>query len=335
MHIAVIGAGSWGTALAIHLARNGHEVTLSGRPSEVVDPQQRHNHHYLPDITFPATLRYAPWSAALASADWVLLAVPSHAFANTLLAMQAQMTSVQPIAWATKGLLGGRLLSAVAQDLFGQMAMDSSADAKPPPMAVVSGPTFAKELAQGLPTAITVAGDNTEFTQTVAAALHGVNFRAYRSDDMLGVQIGGAVKNVMAVAAGAADGLGFGANARTALITRGLAEMRRLGEALGAQGDTFMGLAGLGDLVLTCSDDQSRNRRFGKALATGLDADAAEASIGQVVEGRCTTQEVYHLAKAQHIDMPIVQQVWRVLYADLPLRQAVTELLERPAKTED
>lgn len=327
MNITVIGAGSWGTALAVHLARSGHDVNLCGRADDALDKSAlstRSNERYLPGITFPDTLHYRDWHNGLKQAEWILIATPSHAFADTLHVIQRDINKCPPIAWASKGLQQSRLLDAVASDIVGDKH----------PLAVLSGPTFASELAQGLPTAITVAGNQPAFTQMIVDCLHGQNFRAYSSTDMIGVQIGGAVKNIMAIAAGASDGLGFGANARTALITRGLAEITRLGLQLGAEQETFMGLAGLGDLVLTCSDNQSRNRRFGLALAQGLSPDAAERSIGQVVEGRKTTREVYTLAQQLKIDMPIVDHVWQVLNGDLELRQAVQQLLERPAKAE-
>ncbi|MFM1892323.1 MAG: glycerol-3-phosphate dehydrogenase, partial [Pseudomonadota bacterium] len=201
-------------------------------------------------------------------------------------------------------------------------------------LAVISGPTFAGEVARGLPTAITVASTSPAHAQRLAGYLHGDTFRAYTSDDIIGVQVGGAAKNVMAIAAGIADGLGFGANARAALITRGLAEITRLGLALGAHAETFMGLAGLGDLALTCTDDQSRNRRMGLALARGLSIAEARAEIGQAVEGVATTREVFGLSQRLGVEMPITEQTYRVLYEGLAPEDAVHNLLGRRQKPE-
>jgi glycerol-3-phosphate dehydrogenase (NAD(P)+) len=199
---------------------------------------------------------------------------------------------------------------------------------------VVSGPTFAREVAEGLPTAVTVASRNAQLASEMAARLHSSTFRAYTSEDVTGVEVGGAVKNVLAIAAGIADGLGFGANARTALITRGLAEMMRLGEVLGGQRETFMGLAGLGDLVLTCTDNQSRNRRLGLALGQGKSLEAALADIDQVVEGVQTAREVHDLAMSRGVDMPITEQVYAVLYEARKPKEAVHALLNREQKAE-
>ena len=194
------------------------------------------------------------------------------------------------------------------------------------PTAVLSGPTFAKEVGAGLPTAMTVASDDARYAMALARGISGVNFRAYASDDMVGVEVGGATKNVLAIGAGISDGLGFGANTRVALITRGLAEMMRLGVALGADKDTFMGLAGLGDLVLTCTDDQSRNRRFGLALAAGKSRDEALAAIGQVVEGVLAARAVRDVARRHGVEMPITEQIHSVLYEGTPPRDAVYAL---------
>ena len=199
---------------------------------------------------------------------------------------------------------------------------------------MISGPSFAREVALGLPTAVTVAGRDAVHARRVAALLHGSNLRAYTSSDVIGVELGGAIKNVLAIAAGIADGLGFGANARAALITRGLAEMVRLGLAVGGQRETFMGLAGIGDLVLTCTDDQSRNRRFGLAIGRGETAEAAFAAIGQVVEGAATAREALRLARQHRVEMPITEQVDRVLHHGQNPRRAVESLLARDPKPE-
>ena len=328
--IAVLGAGSWGTALATHLARNGNPTRLWGHDPEAMAPliAERVNRRYLPDAPFPPDLApTADLDAALHGVRDVLVVVPSHAFAETLRRLRGALPPEACLAWATKGLEPetGRLLSEVATECLPDVRG----------LAVLSGPTFAREVAAGLPTAITVAASDEAFAEAMSLRLHAETFRTYTSSDLAGVQLGGAVKNVLAIAAGIADGLGFGANARAALVTRGLAEMLRLGEALGAHHATFMGLAGLGDLVLTCTDDQSRNRRFGLALGRGTAPEEALAEIGQVVEGRGTAREVRRLAGRHAVEMPIVEQAYRVLWSGVPPRDAVHALLTRTPKAED
>ncbi len=360
--IVVMGAGAWGTALAILLARNGQPVWLWAR-----DPQQiselsaaRCNSRCLPHIPFPPALQLTsdlsrvlatapaasgirpPWMAEVSkmqehffdlpsvhpcTAD-VLVAVSSAGFRSVLesLAVAWQHPAALRLAWATKGLEpgSGQLLHQVVADVLGDAL----------PTAVISGPTFAGEVAADLPTAVTIASANAEFAADLVERLHNNNFRAYTGTDVVGVEVGGAVKNVLAIAAGIADGLGFGANTRAALVTRGLAEMMRLGVALGGRRETLMGLAGLGDLVLTCTDNQSRNRRLGLALAQGNTLAEALASIGQAVEGVQTAIEVVHLAHKLGIDMPITAQVYEVLHAGRAPRDAVNALLNRDKKAE-
>jgi len=288
--------------------------------------EDRENRQFLPGFALPATLApVAELSAALAGASGVLLVVPSHAFAAMLSRLKDLLPAGMGVAWATKGLEpgSGRLLHEVA------------AEALPGrDLAAVSGPSFAREVAQGLPTAVTVASPNPVFAQRIADLLHGERFRAYISDDIVGVQVGGGAKNVLAIAAGIADGLGFGANTRAALITRGLAELIRLGTALGGKRETFMGLAGLGDLVLTCTDNQSRNRRMGLALARGLALAEARAEIGQEVEGVITARAIHDRALALGVEMPISEQVFAVLYEGVTPAQATAALLERSSKAE-
>ena len=327
--IAVLGAGSWGTALAILLARNGHAVRLWGNEPTVIAELQRDrcNTRFLPDAPFPERVTaHSGLQTALADAADILVAVPSHAFREVLTLLAAHIDTVQRIIWATKGLemASGKLLHQVAGEVL------------PPgtPLALISGPTFAREVAAGLPTAATVAASDLDSAEYFADRLRGKTFRAYTSTDMIGVELGGALKNVLAIAAGISDGLGFGANARAALITRGLAEMIRLGEALGGQRETFMGLAGVGDLVLTCTDDQSRNRRMGLALGRGLSRADAHKTIDQVVEGVDTAREIHKLGKQHNVDLPITEQVYRVLYEDLDPHAAVQTLLAREPKTE-
>jgi len=327
--LAVIGAGSWGTALAIQFARAGHPVRLWGRDPAQQDAmaRDRRNARYLPDAPFPPGLEaVATLEAALAGARDVLVVVPSHALREVLGALAPRLAPEVRLAWATKGfeLATGLLPHQVAREVLGTGR----------PMAVLSGPTFAREVGSGLPTAMTVASPDEAFAAGLAQSLSAGSFRAYTSDDIVGVEVGGAVKNVLAVGAGLADGLGFGANTRVALITRGLVEMTRLGVALGARRETFMGLAGLGDVVLTCTDDQSRNRRFGLLLAAGRSVDAALAEVGQVVEGYLAARAVRAVAQREGIEMPICDGIYRLLYEGLPAREVVKALLSRPIKAE-
>ena len=327
--IAVLGAGSWGTALAIQLARNGVTTLLWGRDSAAMAQMELEqcNSRYLPDSPFPELLTPAAnLEATLELADHVLVAVPSHAFRDTLKTIAPNIKPGSHLGWATKGLEPGsrKLLHRVIAEELGDTQS----------CAVISGPTFATEVANGLPTAVTVAGSEGA-TELYANCLHGHAFRAYTSSDVVGVEIGGACKNVLAIAAGIADGLGFGANTRAALITRGLAEMMRLGVGLGGHSETFMGLAGLGDLVLTCTDDQSRNRRVGLALGKGDSLETAIANIGQAVEGVKSAPEVFKLSQQMGVEMPISEQVYRVLYEGLAPQQAVEVLLGRGQKAEN
>ncbi|HAT4499459.1 TPA: NAD(P)H-dependent glycerol-3-phosphate dehydrogenase [Serratia marcescens] len=328
--MTVIGAGSYGTALAITLARNGHTVVLWGHnPAQVQTLQQnRCNQAFLPDVPFPDTLLLeADLARALAASRDVLVVVPSHVFGDVLRQLKPHLRPDARIVWATKGLEAetGRLLQDVAREALGEAI----------PLAVLSGPTFAKELAAGLPTAIALAATDAQFADDLQQLLHcGKSFRVYSNPDFIGVQLGGAVKNVIAIGAGMSDGIGFGANARTALITRGLAEMSRLGSALGADPSTFMGMAGLGDLVLTCTDNQSRNRRFGIMLGQGKGVQEAQDSIGQVVEGYRNTKEVLALAQRHGVEMPITEQIYQVLYCHKDAREAALSLLGRARKDE-
>ncbi len=326
--LAVLGAGSWGTALAIALARRGHTVRLwTLTPADAATMNAlRVNAQFLPDIVLPPALTAtADLAAALAGARGVLVVVPSSAF-REVLGRLGPLLPVREIAWATKGFEedSGKLLHQVAAEELGSDVA----------CVAVSGPSFAAEVALGLPTAVTVASPDAAAAGAWIGRLHGGAFRAYRSDDLIGVQVGGAVKNVLAIAAGIADGLGFGANARAALITRGLAEVQRLGLALGARRDTFLGLSGLGDLLLTCTDNQSRNRRVGLALAGGQTLQQAVDSLGQVAEGVVTARAVQRLAARLGVDMPICNEVYRVLYEQHDVREAVQELLAREPSAE-
>jgi len=327
--VAVLGAGSWGTALAIHFARSGRPVRLWGRNTERLAAMaaRRCNERYLPSAPFPPALEVEPdLRAALGGARDVLVVVPSPALREMLTQLLPHLVPAMHVAWATKGFEQGslKLPHQVAREVLGVERR----------IAVVSGPTFAREVGAGLPTAMTVASPDASYAQALARELSSENFRAYTSTDILGVEIGGAVKNALAVGAGLSDGLGFGANTRVALITRGLKEMTRLGVALGARAETFMGLAGLGDLVLTCTDDQSRNRRFGLLLAAGRTPEAALAEIGQAVEGYAAARAIEVVAARAAVEMPLCAMVYRVLYEKLPARDAVRALMSRPIKAE-
>ncbi len=325
----MLGAGSWGTALAVQFARAGRPVKLWGRDAAQLErmARERENTRYLPGIRLPDNLEIeSDLAAALAGARDILLAVPSGALRETLTRIRPLMQDGERVAWATKGfeLETGRLPHEVVREVLGE---DHA-------LAVLSGPTFAREVAEGLPTALTIASNDEQFAADLARALSGRAFRAYTSSDIVGVEVGGAVKNVLAIGAGLSDGLGFGANARIALINRGLAEMIRLGVALGARQDTLVGLAGMGDLVLTCTDDQSRNRRFGLAVAAGRPFDAAQADIGQVVEGVRAAKAVHQVAGRLGVEMPICEQVYRILYEGVSPRDAVSRLMSRELKAE-
>jgi glycerol-3-phosphate dehydrogenase (NAD(P)+) len=326
--MAVIGAGSWGTALAIQLARAGHPVQLWGRDAAQIDSMRRsrRNTRYLADAAFPKNLEVTgDLNAALKGARDAVIAVPSHAFRSILQDIAPLLPSTTRIAWATKGfeLSSGKLPHQVVSEILHHRAG-----------AVLSGPTFAKEVGAGLPTALTVASRDENFSKQLALSLSGPNFRAYTQTDIMGVEVGGAVKNVIAIGSGIADGAGFGANTRVALITRGLAEMMRLGVQLGAARGTFMGLAGLGDLVLTCTDDQSRNRRFGMALGRGESLAQAHAAIDQVVEGISAAQAVCAVAQRLAVDMPICREVHEIVHAGKPVRAAVQALMSREVRSE-
>jgi glycerol-3-phosphate dehydrogenase (NAD(P)+) len=287
----------------------------------------RENAAYLPGIAFPSGLVVQPdLAAAIGFSRDILMVVPSHAFREVVRNIAPLLGPAARIAWATKGLEqgSGRFMGEVLEEVLGNRY----------PTAVLSGPTFALEVARGLPTALTVAASSPGFAHDLAARMHGDSMRVYTSDDMLGVQLGGTVKNVLAIASGITDGLRLGANSRAALITRGLAEIIRLGDAMGARRETLMGLAGVGDLILTCTDDLSRNRRLGLALGRGTALDAAVGEIGQVVEGFNTAREVVQLARRHRVEMPISEQVYRVLHEGLSPRQAVQNLMTRELRQE-
>ena len=327
--IAVLGAGSWGTALAMQLVRGGTRTVLWGRtPGHLAAMKVAGcNQRYLPDMRFPEGLELEPLlETAVRSTDGVLIAVPSHAFVEVVSQIEPWLRPGQGITWACKGLEPGtgHFLHQAARQLIGTDR----------PLAVITGPTFAIEVAANLPTAVTVAGTDKQYCAGVAQALHSGNFRAYTSDDIVGAELGGAVKNVLAIATGISDGMGYGHNARVALITRGLAEMMRLGQILGAREQTLTGLAGMGDLVLTSTGDLSRNRRLGLALGAGKSAEETIEEIGQVVEGVSTSEEVWRLARRHSVEMPITEQINGIIHKGWDPSRSVRELLAREQKPE-
>ena len=327
MKFAVLGAGAWGTALAVQWSAH-HAVTLWGRDAALIEAARTRgvNDRYLPGIPLPSRLTLTDsFEQALADAELIILAVPTSATRATV-ARLAQCAPTVPLIWVSKGFeVGTRKLphQIIADVLPGHTQT-----------GVLSGPSFAEEVAQGRPTALTLASHNAEFARTMANALSSARLRLYANSDLIGVEIGGAVKNVMAIAAGVCDGLALGHNARAALVTRGLAEMTRLGLRLGGHTETFMGLSGLGDLILTTTGDLSRNRQVGLRLARGDSLDTILKDLGHVAEGVTTAREVLGLATELQIDMPITRGVCRMLFDGLPAAQAVDALLSREIKAE-
>lgn len=324
--IAILGAGSWGTATSIHLAQFGHQVFLWGHnPQHVAKMlEDQVNLQYLPGIKFPNSLvPTSDLNQCVEIADFVIIAVPSHAFTSIINQIEKPKSG---LAWLTKGVdpKSHNLLSEIVTKQFG---VDF-------PKAVISGPSFAKEVAHFLPTALTIAGNNLDYQKQILQLFHHNNVRVYLSEDLIGVQLCGAVKNVLAIACGISDGLGYGSNAKAALITRGLAEMSRLGLSLGAQQETFLGLAGVGDLVLTCTDDQSRNRRFGLLIGHGHSIEDAEKAIGQVVEGKHNALQICAIARKHKVEMPICEQVSLLISGKITAKDAVENLMKRPVREE-
>ncbi|HKA44423.1 MAG TPA: NAD(P)H-dependent glycerol-3-phosphate dehydrogenase [Burkholderiales bacterium] len=327
MKIAVLGAGAWGTAIGITLARR-HDVTLWARDAALLDVLRaaRRNERYLPGFDLPPTLALASDIAvALDGAELILAAVTTNGLRETLRRAQQARTGV-PLVWLCKGFESER--ARLPHEICAE-ELDVKA-----PRAVLSGPSFAEEVARGLPTALTLAAADSGFARATAQVVHSSTLRVYVSEDVTGVEVAGAVKNVMAIAAGISDSLELGFNARAALITRGLAEMTRLGVALGARAETFMGLAGIGDLMLTCTSDLSRNRRVGLALARGEEPGAVLSRLGHVAEGVFTARAVRRLARELKVEMPITSAVCRVLDYPGEAREAVQELLAREQKSE-
>jgi glycerol-3-phosphate dehydrogenase (NAD(P)+) len=328
--IGVIGAGAWGTALAIHLAKLHPEIQLWARNSEALKKiiSDRENKRYLPGAILPDNIIPNTDFAALANiCTHLLVAVPSTTMRDMMQRINTHASEkLRGIIWACKGLEQGtgKFLHQVAQE---ELSKNINT-------AILSGPSFAQEVGKGLPTAVTIASTDESFAQEVAQLFHHPLFRTYISTDITGVEIGGTFKNILAIAAGIIDGLQFGANARAALITRGVAEMTRFGKRLGVNTDTFSGLSGIGDIVLTCTENMSRNRRFGLGLGAGKSLQEVEQEIGQVIEGKYAAKVVYDLARKLDIELPISTQVYEVLYNNKPAREAVEELLSRSLKNE-
>ena len=322
MKIAILGSGAWGTALAVSFAPR-HQVTLWSRESEEIEAMVRDgcNQRFLPDIPLPAELKLSTsLHETLAGAELVVVAVPVAGLRNTLLQL-AQLPSPISVIWVCKGFESGtsQFPHQIAEEILPSNF----------PRGVLSGPSFAQEVARSQPTAMTLASNDGEFAQRTAKALHHSRLRIYSSTDVVGVEIGGAVKNVLAIAAGICDGMKMGLNARAALLTRGLAEMTRLGLQMGGRAETLGGLSGVGDLILTCTGDLSRNRQVGMLLAQHKSLDNILKELGHVAEGVYTAQEVHRVAQQQGIEMPICEAVYRVLYEDLPADKAVEALLNR------
>ena len=328
--IAVLGAGSWGTALAILLAANGHPTYLWGRnKSKIASMAKSHsNQYYLPDISFPEKLQVTSdmEQAITEQVRDILIVVPASAMRETLQQIKPYLHPQNRIIWACKGLEPGtaKWIHEVIEEECG----------KDFPKAILSGPSFAKEVANGAPTAIVLASDPVDFAKDFRMHLVNAAFRVYTTNDVLGVELGGACKNILAIAVGICDGLQLGTNARAALITRGLAEIRRLGLALGCEAKTLMGLSGLGDIVLSCTDDQSRNRKCGLAIGRGASQETIIKEVGHVIEGMKAAKEIYTLSQQADVEMPIVEMVTRVLSNEIKPEQAVHMLLARELRSE-
>jgi glycerol-3-phosphate dehydrogenase (NAD(P)+) len=327
MNITIVGAGAWGTALGISLAAN-HRVTLWARDAAQIEAMQitRYNQHYLPDILLPADLKLSSdFSAALATAELVIIAVPTSSL-RPILHQLVRLSRRFNVVWLCKGFEAetARLPHQVVAEVLPEGFK----------YGVLSGPSFAQEVARGFPTALTLASADQEFARSTAQALHHAYLRIYASNDMVGVEVGGAVKNVMAIAAGICDGMGLGHNARAALLTRGLAEITRLGLKLGGRPETLSGLSGVGDLILTCTGDLSRNRQVGLLLVQQHELPEILRRLGHVAEGVYTVREVHHLAQRLGIAMPICEAVYRILYEHVPAAEMVTMLLNRTPNLE-
>src|SRR5579885_211075 len=327
--ITILGAGSWGTALALYLARRGQTVRIWSIETSEINAMitDKANNRYMPGFSLPDQIQpMADLAEAVQDVEDIIVVVPSAGFRQTLQQLKPLINTRNRIICAAKGLdtETGQLLSEVAEDVLGKEFK----------FAVLSGPSFAREVAAGLPCAVVIASHHHVFLNDLTQRFNSPVFRIYTSDDVIGVEIGGVTKNVIAIATGISDGMELGSNARSALITRGLAEIIRLGTALGGKLETFVGLSGLGDLILTCSDNQSRNRRLGLAIGKGRDLQEAEKEIGQVVEGKRNAELVAKLAERHGIDMPICETMWQILQGKITAKEAISILLSRSSKSE-
>ncbi len=326
MNITVLGSGAWGTALAINLAQK-HAVILWGRDAVHLAQLSaaRENQRYLPGCRLPQNIRLEKnLGDALRDSELVVSVVPTNGLRATLNELK-KLNCTAPVVWACKGFEAGT--SKLPHEIMAEVFVEVTC-------GVLSGPSFALEVAQGKPAALTLASSDASFAQKISQQLHGPRLRVYSSTDVIGVELGGALKNVMAIAAGISDGMQLGHNARAAMITRGLAEISRLGAKLGGQSETFMGLTGLGDLVLTCTGDLSRNRKVGMLLAKGQSLEVILHDLGHVAEGVSTAREAARLAEKYRIDMPITAAVYRVLEGKIAPAAALEALLSRDAKPE-
>lgn len=328
MNITVIGTGSWGTALAVLLHGNGHRVTLWGRLPEEVDPilAHRENRAFLPGVKIPDEIPVTiDTGAALRGAEWVVLAVPSHGMRPICEQLREHLPAGTPLVSVAKGIendTGARMSEVIAEVLGTDRVV------------VLSGPSHAEEVGRGIPTAVVVASRHGELAERAQKIFMNERFRIYSHDDIVGVELGGSLKNVIAIAAGACDGIGFGDNTKAALCTRGLVEMARLGVALGAKRETFFGLSGIGDLIVTAFSRHSRNRGFGERLGKGETAEQIAASTPMVAEGVKTAKSAWQLAQKKNVDVPITREVYAIIYEGKPPKQAVRDLMSREAKPE-
>ena len=317
--VTVLGSGSWGTALAILLAGNGHMTRLWGIEKDYIKEiaKTRVSHRYLPDVHFPEKLRlYHDLDQSIQDANDILIAVPSYAFSELIQSLSQKLSSTTGISWATKGIdpKSGKLFHQIIGEALGESRK----------LAILSGPSFAIEVAKGLPTAIALASNSSSYAKKIAALLSNQNFKVEINDDLIGTQLAGAAKNVLAIAAGLSDGLGMGANTRAALLTRGLAEVARLGIEMGAQQSTFLGLAGVGDLILTGTDSKSRNYRLGLHMGKGMNLEQAQVAIQQVVEGVYSAEKIVHLAQSYQINLPIITAVLALIKQQITPEEAVS-----------
>jgi len=317
--VTVLGSGSWGTALAILLAGNGHMTHLWGIEKDYIKEMAtaRVNHRYLPGAHFPENLSlYHDLEQSIHQVNDILIAVPSYAFREVIQTLSQKLPATTGISWATKGI------DPTSGQFFHQIIKEELGDSRK--LAVLSGPSFAIEVAKGLPTAIALASNSPSYAKKIAALLSNQNFKVDINDDLIGTQLAGAAKNVLAIAAGLSDGLGLGANTRAALLTRGLAEIAHLGIKMGAQQSTFLGLAGVGDLILTGTDSQSRNYRLGLHMGKGMNLEQAQAEIQQVVEGVYSAEKIVHLAQLNQIQLPIVAAVFALVKQRITPEEAVS-----------